>query len=132
SAGLQKQLSTTSSARARRANVLSTATSEISVSGFDGVSTNNSFVFGVTAACHSLTLFGETKVVLMPNRGSQLLSSCTVAPNSPREATMWSPARAKHITQARIADMPDAVATQASAPSSAASRSCNMSTVGLV
>jgi hypothetical protein len=32
----------------------------------------------------------------------------------------------------RIADMPEAVATQASAPSSAASRSCIMDTVGLV
>ncbi len=33
---------------------------------------------------------------------------------------------------ARIADIPEAVATQASAPSSAARRSCNIDTVGLV
>ena len=36
------------------------------------------------------------------------------------------------IAAVRIADIPDAVATQASAPSSAASRSWNMATVGLV
>ena len=73
-----------------------------------------------------------TNVVSMPKRGSQLLNSCTVAPNKLRDATMWSPACIKPITLPRMADMPEAVATQHSAPSSAARRSCSAFTVGLV
>ena len=61
---------------------------------------------------------------------AEALRGCcrTAAPwrrTSLREATMWSPALSSPITVARIADMPEAVATQLSAPSSAASRSWN-------
>ena len=58
--------------------------------------------------------------------------SCTVAPNTAFEHTMWSPAFSSAIAVARIAAMPEAVATQLSAPSSAARRSWNIDTVGLV
>jgi hypothetical protein len=61
-----------------------------------------------------------------------LLKSCTVAPNTALEHTMWSPALRSDIAVERIADMPEAVAMQASAPSSAARRSCSIDTVGLV
>ena len=61
-----------------------------------------------------------------------LAKSCTVEPNRLREATIWSPADKRPMTHARMADMPLAVATQYSAPSNAARRSCSMDTVGLV
>ena len=49
-AGEQKQLSTTNSAPALCAISATAAISDTSVSGFDGVSRKNSFVFGFTAA----------------------------------------------------------------------------------
>ena len=67
----------------------------------------------------------------MPKRFMIVPRSCTVAPNTPAEQTTWSPALSRPITHDRIADMPDEVATQHSAPSSAASRSSNTFTVGI-
>ena len=61
-----------------------------------------------------------------------VLNNCTVAPKIDDEDTMCSPAFRRPMQQARIADMPDAVATHASAPSRAARRSWNAVTVGLV
>ena len=78
------------------------------------------------------TSVAETNVVSTPKRFRMLLNSCTVAPKTLCEATMWSPAFSSPITQARIADMPEAVATQHSAPSSAARRSWNARPSGLV
>ena len=43
---------------------------------------------------------------------------------------MWSPACTRQATAENIADMPDPVATQYSAPSIAARRCSNMETVG--
>ena len=44
---------------------------------------------------------------------------------------MWSPASRMQAKDANIAAIPDAVATQCSAPSMAAKRFSNMATVGL-
>ncbi len=55
-----------------------------------------------------------------------------VEPNTLRETSTWSPELHRLITRARIADMPDAVATACSAPSRAAMRSSKVRTVGLV
>ena len=41
---------------------------------------------------HSSTRVGETNVVWMPKRPKMLPKSCTVAPNTAFEQTMWSPA----------------------------------------
>ncbi len=48
------------------------------------------------------------------------------------EDTTWSPALSSTIAVARIADMPEAVATQRSPPSMAARRCSKVRTVGLV
>ncbi len=68
----------------------------------------------------------------MPKRPSSVLNSWIVAPNTALEHTTWSPALRCTIAVARIAAMPEPVATQLSARSSAARRSWNMPTVGLV
>ncbi len=89
--------------------------SEISVRGFDGVSRKNNFVLLLTALRHSSTLVGETNVVSTPKRDRMPPNSWIVAPNTAFEHTTWSPAFRCTIAVARIADMPEAVATQASA-----------------
>lgn len=103
-----------------------------SVSGFDGVSRKNIFVSGRTAARHASRSVGSTKVVVMPN----LLKICenmpSVEPNRLRELTRWSPDCSAAITTDMMAAIPEAVAMQASPPSSAASRSWNIVTVGFV
>ncbi len=129
---MQKQLSTASNAAHCFATAAIAAMSEISVSGLDGVSRKNNLVSGRTAACHSATLVAETKVVSMPNFFRMPPNRFTVAPNSERDATIWSPAFSTPMQHARIADMPDAVAMHCSAPSIAARRSSNIVTVGLV
>ena len=60
------------------------------------------------------------------------MKSGTTVPNTPRAATTWSPAESRPMAVVVTAAMPVAVATQACAPSSAASRDWNMVTVGLV
>jgi hypothetical protein len=67
SAGLQKQLSTASSAPPACAISASARMSQTSVSGLVGVSANSSRVFGRIAARHSATSVCETKLVSMPN-----------------------------------------------------------------
>ena len=110
----------------------SAAMSAISVSGFDGVSRKNSFVSGSIAVCQAATSVCATKVVRMPKRGMMVPSNCCVAPNRPVDATTWSPLLHSAMTRERMADIPDAVATHASAPSRAARRSWKAATVGLV
>ena len=68
----------------------------------------------------------------MPNFLAIWSNNGTTVPNTAREETMWSPDFNSPNTVAAIAAMPVAVATQASAPSSAARRSWNMVTFGLV
>jgi hypothetical protein len=131
-AGVQKQLSTTSKAPPPCATCANAAMSNTSVSGFEGVSMNTSLVFGRIAARKPSSAPWSTKLVSMPKRGRMAPNNCWVAPKMLREATICSPAFIKAITVARIAAMPLAVATQASAPSRAARRSCSVVTVGLV
>jgi len=129
---VQKQLSTATSAPWAWAISARRRMSATSVSGLDGVSRKNSLVFGRTACSQAATSVWPTKVVSSPKRERMPEKSCTVAPKRPVEATMWSPALRWAMTSERIADMPEAVATQASAPSSPASRSWKAATVGLV
>ena len=51
--------------------------------------------------------------------------------NIAAEATMWSPASTMQARDANIADIPEPVAMQCSAPSIAARRFSNIATVGL-
>ena len=55
---------------------------------FDGVSTKNILVFGVTAAFHSSISVRETKVTSKPHRLRILLNNCTLVPKILREATI--------------------------------------------
>ncbi len=58
--GVQKQLSTANSAPQDFATAAMARTSEISVSGLDGVSRKNNLVLGRTAACHCATSVADT------------------------------------------------------------------------
>ena len=68
----------------------------------------------------------------MPKRLRYFSNRLMVEPNTLRDTSTWSPALHWLITMARIAAMPDAVATACSAPSRAAMRSSKARTVGLV
>ena len=68
----------------------------------------------------------------MPKRARIWLKSGTIVPKTPRAAIMWSPADSSPMAMVATAAMPVDVATQASAPSRAASRDWNMVTVGFV
>jgi hypothetical protein len=61
----------------------------------------------------------------------QVLQDREARPEQPAAATMRSPACTLATSALNTAAMPVAVAQQASAPSSARSRSCSMVTVGL-
>jgi hypothetical protein len=105
--------------------------SNTSVSGFDGVSMKTSLVFGRSGALKAAGSLEATKLVSMPNFGRMPPNSCWVAPKMPCGGDDVLPRLHQAITVDRIAAMPLAVAMQASAPSSAARRSCSMLTVGL-
>ena len=106
--------------------------SAISQTGFDGVSAKRSFVRGRSAARHASRSVGSTQVVSIPKRPRIWLKSGTTVPKTPRAAIRWSPAESRPIAIVATAAMPVEVATQASAPSRAASRDWNIATVGLV
>ena len=125
-------MSTASSAPASCASSASAAMSHTSVSGLVGVSANSNFVFGLSAARHSATSVCETKAVSTPNLANSLPNSFMVLPKTEREQTTWSPAFSRPMPISRMADMPLAVATAASAPSSAARRRSNAVTLGLL
>jgi hypothetical protein len=78
--GVQKQLSTANNAPQLFANTLIAVMSATSVSGLEGVSKKNNFVFGRIAACQALTSVAETKVVSTPNFFSTVLNRFTVEP----------------------------------------------------
>ena len=67
----------------------------------------------------------------MPSRGSSVDTIQWQAPNSARDATTRSPAFRWASSAAFTAAMPEAVAQQASAPSSNARRRSSIATVGL-
>ena len=98
----------------------------------DGVSTNSSRVFGVIRRSQSATI-GQIRVIRGDAETRRYLSNSTVVlPKMLRELTIWSPWVSSPMQVARMADIPDAVATQHSPPSIAARRSSNARTVGLV
>src|SRR5664280_123036 len=130
--GVQKQLSTASQALASWATCASARMSHTSVSGLVGDSAKSSLVFGLTAARQAATSVCETKVVSTPNLPNSRPNSTTVEPNTLCEQMTWSPAFSSPMHSSRMALMPDEVAMQASAPSSAARRRSNIVTVGLV
>ena len=68
----------------------------------------------------------------MPKRLKYFSNRLMVEPNTLRETSTWSPALHRLMTMARMADMPEAVATACSAPSRAAMRVSKVRTVGLV
>ena len=67
----------------------------------------------------------------MPYRGRSPIRIWVQDPNSAREATIRSPWRVQASSALNTAAMPVAVAQAAGAPSSAATRSCSIDTVGL-
>lgn len=102
----------------------------ISASGLQGVSTNSNLALGRTATSHSETSARETRVESTPKCLRTAFSSWTVVPKMLRGTTIWSADDGSPVTHAKIADMPDAVATHRSAPSRAAMRSSKAFTVG--
>ena len=84
------------------------------------------------AVCQAVISVNDTSVTSKPQRFNILVNSCTDVPKILCDATTWSPAEHNPITQAKMADMPLAVATHCSAPSIAANLSWNAVTVGLV
>jgi len=107
--------------------------SQTSPSGLVGVSANSSRVTpGRMAAFQAARSVCGTIEVSTPKRPNSELISLSVEPNIDCEMITWSPAlsRLKHISM--TADMPEAVAMQASAPSSAARRCSKLVTVGLL
>ena len=130
--GVQKQLSTTSQQSCRCASSASAAMSPSSVNGLEGVSRNSMRVFGVMADAQASRSSSGTNRVRMPSLPRYWLNRTTVLPKMLREATISSPASSNPRQVDRIAAMPDAVATQRSPPSIAASRVSKVRTVGLV
>src|SRR5690606_9766372 len=130
-AGVAKQLSTHSKAPALWAIPARAWMSHTSVSGLVGVSANSNLVLGRTAAFHALASVCETKVDSTPNLARSDPISLIVEPNIECEQITWSPDLSRPMHIIRMADMPDAVEMQASAPSSAASRCSKLATVGL-
>ena len=66
-----------------------------------------------------------------PQAGKNSVSTTWQELNIAAEATTRSPALTMQATEANMADMPEPVATQSSAPSSSANRFSNIATVGL-
>src|SRR5690625_1881783 len=87
-AGVQKQLSTTSKQSCAWASSASFWISPSSMSGLEGVSTNNIRVFGWMAASQAAKSAKVTKLVSTPKRGRILENKDTVVPNTDEEQTM--------------------------------------------
>ena len=107
--------------------------SNTSAIGFDGVSRKTSFVPGLIALAHASRDVEFTTSQVTPNfpmTGAP--KTLSVEPKTLPLVTMWSPAEHNVIASVEIAAMPVDVAIAASAPSSAARRCSNISTVGLV
>ena len=124
-------MSTTSFAPHSRATAATLAMSVTSRRGLAGVSANSTRVFGRTAARQAPRSGPSTKVTSTPKRGAHWLRIQRQEPNRARPATTWSPARRRPVSATCTAAMPEEVVRQNSAPSSSASRSSNIWTVGL-
>ncbi len=71
-------------------------------------------------------------MLVIPSLGKILLNNPTVVPKILLEETIWSPVSSNDRQHDKIALIPEEVAIQRSVPSSAASLSSNVLTVGLV
>ncbi len=100
--------------------------------GLPNVSANTARVFGRIAAAKAAGAVLSTKLVSMPNFFRLTASMVMLPPYSAPAATTWSPACSMVISAIASAAMPDALATAARPPSSAATRSSSAATVGLL
>ena len=100
--------------------------------GLLGVSKNTAVVGSDSASRHWSRSGPSTNTVSTPQRGRISSRMTKHEPNSPRELTTTrSPWPSRAASATKTADMPEAVAKQASAPSSSRIRSSNIATVGL-
>ena len=129
--GVAKTLSSTTFAPAAWASSQTAAMSTSDCIGFDGVSKNTACVGTDSASSHCARSSPSTNTVSTPQRGRISLHTTKHDPNRLRAATNRSPAPSSAPSEVNTADMPDAVAKQAGAPSSSRSRSSNIDTVGL-
>ena len=99
--------------------------------GLLGVSRNTAFVGVLKAFAHALGSLPFTSSTVTPHLGKISVSTTWHELNIEADATTRSPDLTRHAMDANIADIPEPVATQNSAPSRAASRCSNIETVGL-
>ena len=99
--------------------------------GLLGVSRETTLVGVLSAFAHALGSLPLTNSIVTPHLGKISVSTTWQELNIEADATTRSPALTRHAMDANIADIPVPVATQNSAPSSAASLSSNIATVGL-
>ena len=130
-AGVQKQLSTTSLAPTACTRSATAAISTTSQRGLVGDSRYARRVLSDSADSQADRSKGSTVTISTPNLPKYLVHKFSVDPNTACEQTTRSPACKCAIPSAKVAAIPLAVATQRSAPSSAASRSSKACTVGL-
>ncbi len=129
--GVPKTLSTTTWAPTRWASSETAAMSTSSCIGLLGVSKNTAVVGRSSAASHWARSGPSTKTVSTPQRGRISSRMTKQDPNRAREATTLDPWPHSAARATNTADIPEAVAKQAGAPSSSRSRSSNTATVGL-
>ncbi len=125
-------LSMTSGSPCACATSATAAMSSSSMLGLPRLSANSARVFGRMAAAKASGFVASTKVVLMPNLARFTDSIDTEPPYSAPAATTWSPCCRMVISAIASAAMPDALASAARPPSSAATRSSSAATVGLL
>ena len=89
------------------------------------------FVGLLNAAAQTAESFPFTSSTVTPHFGKISVNTTWQELNIAADATTRSPALTRHATDANMADIPEPVATQYSAPSIAANRFSNICTVGL-
>ena len=115
-----------------RANAATSGRRGTRTSGFEIVSNRNARVFGVTASAQVSGRWVSTKLQLQPRSSAWSVRKSCVPPYRQSLANRWSPARSRLSSVVVIAAIPEAVATAASPPSSAASRACRSTCDGVV
>ena len=103
----------------------------MSKSGLLGVSIKTTFVGLLSAFAHAAGSFPFTNSKVTPHLGRNSVITTWQELNIEADATTWSPALTMQAMDANMADIPEPVATQNSAPSIAAKRFSNIATVGL-
>ena len=98
--------------------------------GLLGVSMKTALVGELNAFAHALGSLPFTSSTVTPHLGKISVSTTWHELNIEADATTRSPDLTRQAMDANIADIPEPVATQNSAPSRAASRCSNIETVG--